>query len=143
MAAVKHIYVIPDQEKYKGGDLYDRYDNLKYFADVADLADKAGSGGTDSEFDVAAHGRKPYLNSKVEISVKGYTRNVVTGISQSKGALPGYNITLSDGTEKRDFTYTGTISSFYSWLKTTAKMEIQMFGPKGTPKDPIPAAGEG
>ena len=141
MAKAENIYVLPDQATvYKGGKIYDKYGNLSYFADVSGLEDLAASGGTDSVFTRKAHKRLPYLNSKAEISVPQTTVNVVTGISQGKGALPGYTFTLSDGTEKRDFTTTASVSAVYSWLKTTAKKEITMYGPSGSPKDPIPVA---
>ena len=87
-----------------------------------------------------AHSRLPYINSKVEISVQGYTRKVVTGVRQSKGALPGKRFTLVGGDEKRDFTTTATMSAIYTWLKTTAKMPITLYSESGTPYDPIPKA---
>ena len=42
--AYAHIYVIPDTLEAKGGDFYDKYGNLTYFADVAGLSDKTISG---------------------------------------------------------------------------------------------------
>ena len=44
------------------------------------------------------------------------------------------------GEETRQFQFTGTMSALYAWLTTTAKMQVQIFGPTGTPYDPIPAA---
>ena len=144
MAKATNIYVLPTQNtKYQGGKIYDKFGNLKWFADVEALEDVAATGGTDSEFERAAHKRLPYLNSQVEISVPKTTVNVVTGVNQSKGALPGYTFTLEAEDEKRDFTTTASVSAVYSWLKTTAKKEITMYGPSGTPKDPIPAVGNG
>ena len=143
MAKAANIYVLPDQATvYDGGKIYDKFGNLSWFADVSDLEDLAGTGGTDSVFQRRAHKRLPYLNSKAEISVPETTVNVVTGISQSKGALPGYTFTLQAEDEKRDFTTTASISALYTWLKTTAKKDITLYGPTGAPKDPIPAVGE-
>ena len=143
MAASAHVYVLPNQLPYIGGKIYDRFGNLEYFADVADLVDEASTGGTDTIVEVKTHSRLPYINSKVEISVQGYTRKVVTGVRQSKGALPGKRFTLVGGDEKRDFTTTATTSAIYTWLKEKAKIEVTLYSESGTPYDPVPAAGGG
>lgn len=142
MAASTNVYVLPDQSPYQGGKIYDRWGNLEYFADVTGLADEVSSGGTDSVQEVKAHSRKPYLNSKVEISIPKHDRNVVVGVRQSKGALPGKRFTLQSALEKRDFTTTATMSAVYTWLKTTAKIDLTMYSNNGTPYDPITAVSE-
>lgn len=81
--------------------------------------------------------------TKVSVAATGYSTSV--GLRQSKGAVPGYTVTLTeDGglgpLEVRQFQYTGTMSALVAWLKTTAKMLIILHGPTGTPYDPIPAA---
>ena len=138
MAAVSHVYVLPDQSPYSGGKIYDRYGNLEYFADVTSLTDEANSGGTDSFMDVTAHSRKPYINSKTEISVAKHSRNVVTGIAQSKGALPGVAFQLVSELENRQFTTTASMSATYTWLKANAKIDFTLYW-DGRPKDPIVA----
>jgi len=72
-------------------------------------------------------------------SVVASTVNVSVGLRQSKGATPGVVITLVSGAEKREFAWTGTMSALVAWLKTTAKVAIDLYGPTGTPYDPIPA----
>ena len=138
MAAISHVYVLPDQSPYRGGKIYDRWGNLEYFADVTSLTDEASSGGTDSFMDVKAHPRKPYINSKTEISVEKHSRNVVTGIAQSKGALPGIAFQLVSANEKRQFTTTASMSATYTWLKANAKIDFTLYW-DGRPKDPIVA----
>jgi hypothetical protein len=64
------------------------------------------------------------------------------GIRQTKGAIPGYTITLDDGTERRQFQYTGSMSGFYAWLKKATSKDVDLYGPTGTPYDPVTAAGE-
>ena len=142
--AYEKIYIIPDQAagKYKGGELWDRYGNFEYFADVEALTEKTSQGGKDMEIEVQAHSRLPYLNSKVEISVPKHTRYVVTGNSQPKGAKPGYTVTLVDSQEKRRFQYTGTMSALYTWLKANAAVDVTLYGPTGAPKDPIDLVSE-
>ena len=138
---VKVIYDIPDTATYKGGKLYDRWDNFKYFADVTAL-ESSKLGGADAVYSVKEHQRLPYMRAKGTITIPEHPRKVVTGVRSSKGALPGYTVTLSDGTEKRDFTYTGTMSCLYMWLKDKSEVAISLFGPTGTPYVEVPVAAD-
>ena len=140
MAKYAHAYVIPDGAKIKGGTLYDRWGNLAYFADVEALTDKANT-AADKESQVTGHSRARFMNSKGQSSVPAHSRNYSVGLRQTKGALPGFNVTLKDSAEERTFTYDGSMSGLVAWLKTKALVDIELFGPKGTPYDPIPAAG--
>lgn len=137
--AYEHIYVIPDQGNMDGGDLYDRFGNLEYFADVTGLVDK-GKTATDKQIAVAGYSRKPYMNAKSTISVKAHDRYMTVGIRRNKGAIPGYTVTMQGGSEKRQFQYTGGMSGLYAWLKTTAQVDVILYGPTGTPYDEIPVA---
>ena len=137
-----HIWVLPENAAYGAPEVWDRWGNLEYFATVDSLEDKVTDGGTDAVVSVKAHGRKPYLNSKVEISVKEQTRHVMTGVRQTKGAKPGQTVTLVAGDEKRQFQVVGSLSGFYGWLMTNRVTEVRMYGPSGTPYDPIPAPEE-
>lgn len=142
MAKYQHAYVIPDGAKIKGGTLYDRWGNFSYFADVTALVDKTQT-AADKETPVIAHTKSRFMNSKGTSSVPQSTRNYSTGLRQTKGALPGFNITLSDGTEDRIFTYDGNMSGLVAWLKQNALVIIEMYGPTGAPYDPIPVANAG
>ena len=137
MAKYQHAYVIPDGAKIKGGNLYDRWGNLSYFADVSGLEDKALT-AEDKETIVTGHQRRRFMNADGKSSVTSTTRYWTSGLRQTKGALPGVNLTLESGDELRTFTYDGNISGFVAWLKDNAKVDINMFGPSGTPYDPIP-----
>ena len=137
-----NIYVIPDSSNIKGGDLYDKFGNLSYFADVTGLDDKTKT-GADISPSVSAHSRNSFMRDPAPSSVSAHTRYLSTGLRQSKGGFPGVGITLDDGVERRDFSYTGTMSGLVAWLKTTAKHKITLYGPTGTPYDTIPVASNG
>jgi hypothetical protein len=139
---VSVIYTIPDTATYTGGKLYDKFGNLEYFADVTGLGTDE-SGQADSTYSVGGHTRLPYMRAKGSINVSGHARKVTTGIRMTKGALPGYTITLDDGTEKRDFQYTGTMSCLYAWLTDKAKVAVTLYGKRGTPYKEVPAAEAG
>lgn len=140
--AYAHIYEIPDQGSMRGGDLYDRYGNLTYFADVTALVDKTQS-GSDISVTKKQHTRSLFMNSATKVSVAATAYSTSVGLRQSKGAVPGYTVTIQDDNgllapEIRQFQYTGTMSALVAWLKTTAKMLLVVHGPTGTPYDPIP-----
>ena len=141
---VAHEWVIPDQNTLRGGVLYDRWDNLEYFADTTGLTDKAS---TATEKSVAV---KPTTAVRFMRDTAPFTRQAtgydrVYGGGRNKGALPGYTVTLvSDaGTvaeEVRQVQYTGTLSAFTTWLKTTAKFQVDVYGPSGALNAEIPGA---
>jgi|TARA_B100001059_G_C17830899_1_gene584657 hypothetical protein len=140
----QHIYVIPDQGNLKGGDLYDKFGNLAFFADVTALVDKTQT-GYDLVVPVKASTRGRFMRDPAPYTVAANTRYVSMNIRQTKGGIPGVTITLvspgiGGGIERRQFGYTGSLSGLYAWLKTTANITINMFGPTGTPYDPIAAA---
>ena len=140
MAKYQHAYIIPDGAEIKGGTLYDRWGNLAYFADVTGLTDKAQT-AKDKQSAVKTHSRNRFMNSKGSSSIPVHDRFYSIGLRQTKGALPGFNITLKDDVEMRVFTYDGNMSGLVAWLKTKASVDIELFGPTGTPYDPIPAVG--
>ena len=124
----------------KGGKLYDRHGNLTYFADVSALDDVTRQ-GADKVSTVKSHSREAFMGDPSPSTVDQHSRNFSVGLRQTKGAVPGYTVTFTDDAEKREFQYTGTMSALVAWLKTTAKVAIDLFGPTGAPYDTIAAAG--
>lgn len=140
----QHIYEIPDQGNLKGGDLYDKFGNLAFFADVTGLTDKTQT-GVDLVVPVKASTRGRFMRDPAPYTVAANTRYVSMNIRQTKGGIPGVTITLvgqnvGGPIERRQFSWTGSMSALYAWLKTTANISINMYGKRGNPYDPIPAA---
>lgn len=135
--AYTNIFVIPDQGSMKGGNLYDKFGNLSFFADVAGLQDKTRT-AADKQFQRASHSRDRFMRDPAPSTVAGATVSMSVGLRQSKGATPGVVVTLKADTEKREFAWTGTMSALVAWLKANAVKEITLYGPSGTPYDPIP-----
>jgi hypothetical protein len=141
---VQHIWEIPDQLSMRGGDLYDVYGNLTYFADTATLIDKQSS-SYDKSVSVKAHTASRFMRDPAPYQVRAsiYTRSY--GGGRSKGALPGYQVVfVSDAglpaEQNRSFQYTGTLSALTAWLKDNAKVLVDVYGPTGKLNDTIPAA---
>lgn len=136
--AYANIYELPDQGNMAGGKIFDKYGNLSYFADVEALVDTTQT-AQDLSVPVSSHSRGHFMRDPARSTISASTRYVSTGLRQTKGAIPGYTITLESGDEKRQFQYTGTMSALVAWLRTTAAVEITLYGPTGTPYDPISA----
>jgi len=140
----QHIFVIPDQTGLTGGKFYDRFGNLTFFADTAALVDVAST-ATDKSSSVKSHTRGRFMRDPARSTVSAFGRIFSSGIRQSKGGYPGYTVTLVadeglPGEERREFSYTGTMSALYAWLGSTAKLQINLYGPTGAPYNAIPAA---
>ena len=141
---VEHIFEIPMTGGMAGGDLYDKFGNLEYFADVTALTDKT-FGGVDTQYIRKAHTRQKFMRDTAPSNVSETVVILSQFNAPKKGALPGYTVTfVSDaglpGEEKRQFQYTGTISGLIAWLKTTAKMLVDVYGPTGSLVTSVPAA---
>jgi len=141
---VAHIWEIPDQLSMRGGDLYDTYGNLTYFADTGLLVDKTAT-GVDKAITVKAHTASRFMRDPAPYSVNatGYTRSFGNG--RNKGAMPGYEVVfVSDaglpGEERRSFQYTGTLSALVAWLKDEAKMLVDVYGPSGSLTASVPGS---
>ena len=141
---VNHIWEIPDMGAMRGGDLFDTYGNLTYFADTAGLTDKTST-GVDKQVSVKAHTASRFMRDPApyQVGATAYTRSYGNG--RNKGALPGYTVTfVSDaglpGQETRQFQYTGTLSALVAWLKDTAKMQVEVYGPSGSLTATVPAS---
>lgn len=142
--AYAHVYVIPDQNGIRGGDLYDKWGNLTFFADVTALVDKTRV-SVDKSVTVKQHSRSRWMNDPAPFTVSATVYERTYGGGRSKGAIPGYTVTLGSdiglpGEEIRDFQYTGTVSALSAWLKTTANMLIELRGPTGALFATIPGA---
>ena len=141
---VAHIYEIPDQGSMRGGDFYDTYGNLTYFADTTGLTDKTRT-GVDKQVNVKAHTASRFMRDPAPYQVSATVYERSYGNGRNKGALPGYTVTfVSDaglpGEEVRQFQYTGTLSALVAWLKTTAKMLVDVYGPRGSLTASVPAS---
>lgn len=139
-----HIWEIPDQLGMRGGDLYDTYGNLTYFADTSLLIDKTNN-PVDKQINVKAHTASRFMRDPAPYQVSATVYQRSFGINRMKGAMPGYTVTfVSDaglpGEEVRAFQYTGTLSALNAWLGDTAKMLVDVYGPRGTLAMTVPAA---
>jgi len=140
--AYAHIFIIPDQGNLSGGKLYDRFGNLNFFADVSALVDATRT-AQDVQSSVRQHQRSAFMGDPAPSTIPAHDRFLSTGLRQTKGAPPGYTVTFVSGDERRQFQWTGTMSALVAWLKTTANVAIDLFGPTGAPYDTVAAVDAG
>lgn len=138
MAKYTNAYVIPAVGPVPGGVLYDKYGNFSYFADVSSLVDKTQ---TPTDLVISRSGAQVeyYMRSKGKFSRAGGDAYRTVGIQLTKGAIPGVTVRLVSGAETRQFQYEGNLSSLYNWIKNNANVDVDMYGPSGTPYVEIPA----
>lgn len=133
---VEKIYVIPDQNVLRGGDLYDRWGNFDFFADVTALQEKTST-LVEKSYSVPSHERGRFMRDPNPSTVSSTQATRVFFGMPGKGALPGKTFTFvayeDDGTtlQKRDFTFTGSTSALVGWLTTASERVIDVYGERG------------
>ena len=83
---------------------------------------------TNVTYDVSAHSRRRYVGDSSPVSVKAQSRTVVVDPGRRNGAAtPGKEMILTDGIEKRAFTYTGAWRDIHAFLTGNAKMDLKAY----------------
>lgn len=121
MAIQKHS--LPD----KSAAIYGESANINYFINTPLTPDTAG-GVTNSEQTVKAHTRRRHVGDTTPANVTSHSRTVMYDPGRRNGiATPGQEMILTDGIEKRSFTYTGPWTDVHAFLVGQAKMEITAY----------------
>ena len=120
--------------------IYAETANLNYFLKEALTPDSADS-VTSVQQSVKAHPRRRYANDPTPASVSAHSRVVIRDPGRRNGsATPGQQMILSDGTETRQFTYTGPWTDVHAFLVGNAKMDLLAYS--SSARYSIAAAGE-
>ena len=87
--------------------IYAETANINYFLKTPLVADSVGE-VVNKQQSVKAHTRRRYVGDSTPSNVPGHPRVVLYDPGRKNGAAtPGKNMLLSDGVERRAFTYTG------------------------------------
>jgi len=101
--------------------------NINYFLKT-DLVPAAASGASNTQATVKSHTRRQYPGDKSTINVSGHTRTYMVDPGRKVGnALPGSPFILDDGTEKRQFTFTGNVVDLHAFLVSDVKEETKLY----------------
>jgi len=123
-----------------GAAIYAESANLNYFL-KSDLTPDSVDSVTVVQQNVKEHPRRAYVGDPTPSSVDPHPRSVLRDPGRRNGsATPGQQMILSDGTETRQFTYTGPWTDVHSYLVGNAKMDLSAYS--ASARYLIKAAGE-
>ena len=120
--------------------IYGETANINYFLKTALTPDSA-DGVSNVSQSVKAHTRRAYTGA-TPANVSPHGRTVLYDPGRRNGsATPGQQMILSDGTETRQFTYTGPWIEIHAFLVGNAKMDLSAYS--ASARYEIAAVGEG
>ena len=106
--------------------------NINYFVKSALVPDSQG-GVTNVQQNVKAHTRRQYVGDTTLSNVGAHSRTTLVDPGRKSGsAIPGSPFILSDGTETRQFRYTGSFTELHAYLVGDAAMDLELFSSTGT-----------
>jgi hypothetical protein len=101
--------------------------NINYFLNT-DLVPAAVAGVINTQATVKSFTRRQYPGDPTTINVSGHTRTYMVDPGRKVGnALPGSPFILDDGTEKRQFTFTGNVIDLHAFLASDVKEETKLY----------------
>ena len=121
MAIQKHSTGVGDSA------IYGETANINYFLKT-ELEPDAVDSVTNKTYSVSAHSRRRYVGDSDPVSVSAQSRTVVVDPGRRNGpATPGKEMILTDGIEKRSFTYVGAWTDIHAFLTGNAKMDLTAY----------------
>jgi hypothetical protein len=127
MAIQKHIYDVPS-----GSAIYGETANINYFLTTPLVPASVGS-VVDKQSAVKASTRRRYVGDPAPSNVSATTRDYLFDPGRRNGAAtPGKSFTLDDGTEKRQFTYTGSFTDLHSFLILEVSKDCTVYSPSAS-----------
>ena len=115
-------------------------DNLNYFLKTA-LDPDGAAGVTNKSTTVKAHTRRQYVGDTTLVNVSTHSMTYMVDPGRKSGsATPGSPFVVSDGTEKRQFRFTGSFIDVHALFVGDAKADLDLYSPTGT-RYSITAAG--
>lgn len=101
--------------------------NINYFLNTALVPDSEAS-TENRQSAVKAHTRRQYVNDPTAINVSQSNRTWLYDPGRRNGsAIPGNPFILDDGTEKRQFHYTGNFIDLHAFMVGEAKMALTLY----------------
>lgn len=120
--------------------IYGEPANINYFIKTA-LTPVSEGAVVNKNSNVKAHTRRKYATDTSPSNVSASSRDYMYDPGRRNGgALPGKPFILDDGTERRQFHFTGSVMDLHAWLVGDAKMDLRLFSPSASYD--IAAAGE-
>ena len=106
--------------------------NLNWFLKTP-LTPDAAAGVTNKSTTVKAHTRRQYVGDVTLVNVSTHTMEYMVDPGRKSGsAVPGSPFVVSDGTEKRQFRFTGSFMDVHALFLGDAKTDLDLYSPTGT-----------
>ena len=107
--------------------IYGQPENINYFV-TTPLVPVSETSAVDKTSTVSAHTRRRYAGDTTPVNVSGSSREFLFDPGRRNGsAVPGNPFILDDGTEKRQFHYTGTLMDLHAYIKGEAAMDLILY----------------
>ena len=107
--------------------IYGEPANINYFLNT-DLVPVSEGAVVDKTSQVKAHPRRRYSADGNPVNVSSSTREYIYDPGRRNGsAVPGNPFILDDGTERRQFHYSGTVMDLHAFLVGDASMDLTLF----------------
>jgi len=107
--------------------IYGEPANINYYV-TTPLVPVSETAAVDKTSTVSAHTRRRYAGDTTPVNVSGSSREYLFDPGRRNGsAVPGNPFILDDGTEKRQFRYTGTLMDLHAYIKGEAAMDLVLY----------------
>ena len=127
MSIQKHVY-----DDLTGYAIYAETANINYFLSTP-LEPASAAGAQNKTANVSAFSRRRYPGDPEPSNVSASTREFLYDPGRRNGnATPGSPFILSDGVEKRSFTFTGPWTSLHAFLVGNVAMSLTAFSPSAS-----------
>ncbi len=111
--------------------IYGEVDNINYFVNT-DLEAASAGAVVDKSSTVSSFKRRRFAGDTEPVTVSSHTREWMYDPGRRNGGgLPGKPFVLDDGTERRQFSFTGDVKDLHSYLVGDASMDLTFFSPSG------------
>ena len=108
-------------------DIYAEAANINYFLKTT-LVPVSATGVVNKSTNVKAHTRRKYVGDTTPSNVSGGDRVFMYDPGRiNLQVLPGEPFILDDGTEKRQFTFSGNVVDLHAFLKSDVKVETKLY----------------
>ena len=126
MAIQKHT--VPDTDSA----IWAETDNINYFLTTTLTPDSAGS-VTNVQLSKPGHTRRQYPGDSSLVNVSAHSATTIVDPGRKSGnAIPGKPFVVTDGTEKRQFRFTGDWTDIHALFVGDVANETTLYSPTGT-----------
>lgn len=112
--------------------IYGEPANINYFI-TTDLEPVSEGAVVDKSSDVSTFKRRRFVGDDEPVTVAAHTREYMFDPGRRNGGgTPGSPFILDDGTERRQFSFTGNVKDLHSFMVGQAAMDLTLFSPSAS-----------